>query len=55
MHFCERFKIDILGTSQGRHTTDVFLGRFEDVRRRFLQNFKNLQQLTFKYFTQHNG
>ena len=31
----------------------VFLGRFEDVRKTFLQNFKNKQQLNFKYFTEH--
>ena len=30
---------------------DVFLERFEDVCRMFLQNFKNKQQRTFKYFT----
>ena len=35
MHLYERFKIDVLGMSQGRH--DVF----ENVRRTFLQNFKN--------------
>ena len=40
MHLYERFKIDILGTSQGRQLTDVLSGRFEDVRRMFLQNFK---------------
>ena len=43
MHLYERFKIDVLGTSQGRHATDIFLGCFEDVRRTFLQNFKNKQ------------
>ena len=46
----ERFKIDALGTSQGRHTMDVFSGRFEDAPRTFLQNFKNKQQMTFKYW-----
>ena len=46
----ERFKIDVLGTSQGRHTMDVFSGRFEDAPRTFLQNFKNKQQMTFKYW-----
>ena len=29
----ERFKIDVLGTSQGRHTMDVFSGRGEDAPR----------------------
>ena len=53
MHLYERFKTNVLATSQGRHPTDVFSGRFEDVRRTFRQNFKNKQQLTFKYFTQH--
>ena len=43
MHSYERFKIDVLGTSQGRHPTDVFSGRFEDDRRTFLQNLKNKQ------------
>ena len=40
-------------TSWGRHPTDVFSKRFEDIRTTFLQNFKNKQKLTFKYFTQH--
>ena len=53
MHLYERLKIDVLGTSLGRHPTDVFLERFEDVHRNFLQNFKNKEQLTFKYLTQH--
>ena len=53
MRLHERFKIDVQGTSQGRHSTDVFLRRFKDVRTTFLQNFKNKQQLTFKYFTRH--
>ena len=53
MHLCERFKIDALGTSQGRHSTDVFSGRLANVRTTFLQNFKNKQRLIFKYFTQH--
>ena len=53
MYLYRRFKIDVLGTSQGRHPTDVFSGRFEDVRRTFLQNFRNKQHLTFQYFTQH--
>ena len=54
MHLYERFKIDVLRTSQGGHTTGaVFSGSFEYVRRTFLQNFKNKQQLTFKYFMQH--
>ena len=44
MHFYERFKIEILGTSQGRHPTNVFSGRFENVHR-------NKQRLNFKYFT----
>ena len=41
MYMYERFKTDVLGTSQGNHPTDVFSGRFEDVRRMFLQNVKN--------------
>ena len=52
MHLYERLKINVLGTPQGRHPTDIFLGRFEDVRKTVLQNFKNKQRLTFKYFTQ---
>ena len=52
MHLYERFKIDFLRTSQGRHPTVFFSGRFEGVRRTSLQNFKNKQQLTFKYFSQ---
>ena len=50
MYLCERFKIDVLGTSQGRHPMDVFSGHFEDAPRTFLQNFKNKQQITFKYW-----
>ena len=53
MRLYERFKIDVLETFQRRHSTDVFSGRFEDVRKTFLQNFKIRQQLTFQYFTQH--
>ena len=44
MHLYKRFKTDVLGTSQGRHPMDVFSGRFEDVSRTFLQNFKNKQR-----------
>ena len=51
MHLYERFKIDVLGASQGRHPTDFFSERFEDVHRMFLENFKNKQELTFNYFT----
>ena len=51
MHLYQRLKIDVLGTSQIRRSTDVFSGRFEDARRRFLQNFNDKLQLTFKYFT----
>ena len=51
MHLYERSKIDILGMSQGNHPTDVFSGLFEDVRKMFLQNCKNIQQLPFKHFT----
>ena len=40
MYLYERFKIDALGTFKGRHPTDVFSGRFEDVHRTFLQNWK---------------
>ena len=43
MNLDERLNIDVLRMSQGRHPTDNFSGRFEDVRRRFLQNFKNKQ------------
>ena len=43
MHFFERFKINVMRTSQGFHHTDVFSGRFENVPRTFLQNFKNKQ------------
>ena len=46
MHLCERFKIDVLGTSQGRYAMDVFSGRFEEVYRTVLQDCKNKQQLT---------
>ena len=53
MHLFERVKIDAMGTSQGCHPTDVFSVRFETVRRTFLQNFKNKQHLTFKYFIQY--
>ena len=53
MHFYERFKFDVLGTSRGSHTPEIFSGRFENVRRTFFQNCKNMQQLTFMYFTQH--
>ena len=53
MHLYERFRIDVLGTSQVQQPTDVLPGRFEDARRTFLQNFNNKQQLTLKYFTQH--
>ena len=53
MHLYERFRIDVLGTSQVQQPTDVLPGRFEDARRTFLQNFNNKQQLTLEYFTQH--
>ena len=53
MHLYQRFKINFLETSQGRYPMDIFLGRFKDVRKTFLQNFINKQRLTFKYFTQH--
>ena len=46
MHLYERFKIDVLGTSQGRHPTYVFSGRFENVHRTFLENLKNKQWLS---------
>ena len=49
----ERFKTDVLRTSQGRYNMDVFLGRFEDIHRTVLQNCNNIQSLTFQYFTQH--
>ena len=50
---CERFKIDVLGTSQSRYPMGVFSGRFEDVHSTVLQNCKNMHQLTLQYFTQH--
>ena len=53
MHLHKRFKNDAQETSQGLHPTEVFLGRLDDVLRTFLQNFKNKEQLTFTYFTQH--
>ena len=53
MHLYQRFKIDVLGTPQERHPTDIFSGRFEDVRRMFLQKFKNKEHLTFQYLAQH--
>ena len=37
----KRFKIDALGTSQERHSKEVFSGRYEDVRRTFLLNCEN--------------
>ena len=37
------FLIDVLRTSQERLTEDVISGRFQDVFRTFLQNFKNMQ------------
>ena len=40
MYLYERFKIDALGTSQERHSKEVFSGRLEDVRRMFLLNSK---------------
>ena len=43
MHLYERYKIDLLGTSQGRHPTNVFSERFEDVRSTFIKNLKNKQ------------
>ena len=41
MYLYKRFKIDALGTSQERHSKEVFSGRIEDVRRTFLLNCKN--------------
>ena len=41
MYMYQKFKTDLLGTSQENHPTDIFSGRFEDVRRMFLQNVKN--------------
>ena len=40
MHLYERFKIDTLGSSQGRHSK-VFSGRLEDAPMTFLLNCKN--------------
>ena len=53
VHLYERFKIDVLGTFLRCRPTDIFSEHFENVRRTFLQNFKNKQQLTFKYLAQH--
>ena len=52
MHLYERLNIDVLESIQERNPMDFFSGRFEDVCRNFLQNFKNKQWLTFKNFTQ---
>ena len=53
IHFVLIFKIDVQGTSQEFNLMDLFSGRFEDVHCTVLQNCKNIQQLTFQYFTQH--
>ena len=53
MHFYEKFKIEVLGTSQGRHLMEIFLGRFADAHRTVLQYCKNIQQATSQYFTTH--
>ena len=50
MHLYETIKIDVLRRSQEHHPTDVFSGRFQDVRSMFLQNCKNIQQLTLTVF-----
>ena len=55
MHMYGRFKIVILGMSQGRHSKDTFSGRFEDVHRTFLQNCKNKQQLATVYWLKDEG
>ena len=39
MHLYDRFKFEV-GASLGRHPTDTFSARFENVRRMFRQNFK---------------
>ena len=52
MYLYEIAKYDALGTSQGRHSREVFSGRFEDVRKRFFLNCKNKQYLTLKHFNQ---
>ena len=49
----ERFKTDVLRTSQGRYHMDIFSGHFEDIHRTVLQNCNNMEKLTFQYFTQH--
>ena len=50
---CEKvYKIDVLETSQGHYPMGVFFGPFEDVHRTVLQTCKNMQQLTFHFFTQ---
>ena len=41
IHLHEKFKIDALGTSQGRHSKEVFLEYLEDVWKTFLLNCKN--------------
>ena len=42
MKLYDRFKIDILGTSQGRSQINNFSGRFEDDRRTFFQNRRRI-------------
>ena len=53
MHLNERFKINILGTTQGLHPMDIFLGRFEDIHRTGFENYKNMQQPIFQHFMQY--
>ena len=53
MHLCERFKTDILGTSQDHYPRDVLLGCFKAIHWTILQNCMKMQQLIFQYFTQH--
>ena len=52
-HFMDFDKTDVLRTPQGCQATDVSLGRFQDVLRTFLENWKNMKQPTF-YYLIHN-
>ena len=40
------FKIDVLGTSQGRHYVDVALGRNKDALGRLSESFETLDKLS---------
>ena len=53
MHLVREVQNWVKGTSKGRYPKYVFSRRFEDICRTIFQNCKNMQQLTFQYFTQH--